>query len=54
MSWRINPLSDCGMTFGSRSPFNLTDGSEPSKLHIHILCTFPQSILRPIHPQVCG
>ncbi|WP_333485025.1 hypothetical protein [Microcoleus sp. AT8-B5] len=34
------------MNLYSRSRLNLkTDGSEPSTLHIHILCTFPQSIL---------
>ncbi|MEG5108710.1 hypothetical protein QUB32_18885 [Microcoleus sp. AT8-A4] len=51
----IHSLADCGMNLYSRSRFNLkTDGSEPSTLHIHILCTFPQSILHLILNQVCG
>ncbi|MEG4859249.1 hypothetical protein QUA83_17940 [Microcoleus sp. K1-B1] len=51
----INSLADCGMNLYSRSRLNLkTDGSEPSTLHIHILCTFPQFILHLILNQVCG
>ncbi|MEG4204980.1 hypothetical protein QUA20_13735 [Microcoleus sp. Pol7_A1] len=55
MRQAINSLADCGMNLCSRSRFNLkTDGSEPSTLHIHILCTFPQSILHPVLDRVCG